>query len=636
MKRTSWLRLGLWIGVPLVGLAAAAILALGALGPALTRERIEAGLAGALGRPVRVGAVHFQPWLVRLWLADVEVAGEPADSAVHRLRAPRVDVSIAVSSVWRRQVVLSIHVHSLDLAIEVSAGPTARGSPFPLPETFALGPVEARLGSIRATGARVSVHDPQRGLAVEATGADATAQPASGDLDVRLDVERLRVDAAGVREEAARVVADGRLAADRVELRRLAWRWHDRPTAVDGRVRDPWGAAPELALRATGELPVAAVAKLAGVDAALGGIANVAARVEGPLGAPRIGGRVSAAPLAVGGTALDEVTVDARWEASSLRLESIQARLGAGRLAARGTVEPLLAGSPTRVAVEVTELTLPAPLGSLRGGSGAIHARMDAGALELTRARVTWRAAALALEGRADARGVVAGHASPTADLSALDVSPKLRPAAGGSIFAASCPGASPLRSCPAVSTSPRSWSPGERSSRSPRGSASPRRPPIGRRAAGSWRSTPRGSPRPRSRSRISAPRWPSRPRASTWSTRMRARPGCRFASPVRGAGTGPGGVGSRWDPWRSIAWRARRPRSRWSDPRAARPTSPSRAARSRSPGRSSSTSCPPAGLASARDGSTCACAARPSPPSSPFPGESCAWRPAGSSRRAR
>ena len=77
MKTRPWLRIALWTGVALIGVAAAAVLAATALGPAISRARIEAGLSAALGRPVRVGTVHLQPWLLRLALRDVELYGEP-------------------------------------------------------------------------------------------------------------------------------------------------------------------------------------------------------------------------------------------------------------------------------------------------------------------------------------------------------------------------------------------------------------------------------------------------------------------------------------------------------------------------------------------------------------------------------
>ena len=427
MRRTSWLRLGLALAVLLVGLVVATTLILAALGPALTRERIEAGLAGALERPVRIGAVRLQPWRLRLSLADVAVADADA-SALRRLSAGRVNVSLSISSVWHREIVIAIDIHALDVAADSDAAASTGASPFPLPETLSLGPVQARLGAIRATGARVDFRGGGIGLA--ATGVDATAHIAGGGLEVRLDADRLRVDAAGVSEETRRLSADGRLDADRVDVRRLAWRWHDQPVLVEGQVRQPWGPAPELALRATGDLALAPVARLANVGADVSGVARIVARAEGPLAALRIGGRVSAAPVSVAGQAVDTVTVDVRWEAGTLDLDPIQATAGAGRLSARATVDRL-PGPATRLVVAVTEITLPPALGGLRDGRGDVDARVAGGAIEVTRGRLTWKAAEVALDGRAGADGALAGHVSLTGDLSALDVGAKLRPAAG-------------------------------------------------------------------------------------------------------------------------------------------------------------------------------------------------------------
>ena len=210
--------------------------------------------------------MRLQPWLLRLALEDVALAAGPAGGAIERLRVPRVDVSLAVSSIWRRQVVVSVRADG--------AGPVGRRGrqrigrlAVPCPRRSTSAPSRRVSASLSTTGARLRVRDAARGIDLEATGAAITAHPASGALDVRLDAERVRVEAAGIREEAARVIGDGRLAADRVDVRRFAWRWHDRPMSVDGHLRDPWRAAPELALRAAGELPVAAVAEAPGPPA---------------------------------------------------------------------------------------------------------------------------------------------------------------------------------------------------------------------------------------------------------------------------------------------------------------------------------------------------------------------------------
>ena len=84
---------------------------------------------------------------------------------------------------------------------------------------------------------------------------------------------------------------------------------------------------------------------------------------------------MTAASLVIGGAKLDAVAIGGRWEAGALRLDAIQASMGAGHLTARATAEPL-PGAPTRIAVEITDLALPPPLGALRAGTGAVEARV--------------------------------------------------------------------------------------------------------------------------------------------------------------------------------------------------------------------------------------------------------------------
>ena len=92
-------------------------------------------------------------------------------------------------------------------------------------------------------------------MTIEVAGADVTARPAAGDLDVSGRLDTLRVDALGRREQIDRVALDGRLSADLVRIRQIDWRWQGEAMHLDGEMRRPWVASRELSLRVKGDVP---------------------------------------------------------------------------------------------------------------------------------------------------------------------------------------------------------------------------------------------------------------------------------------------------------------------------------------------------------------------------------------------
>ena len=369
------------------------------LGPALSRERVEALLAEALGQPVRVGGVRLIPWRARLSVTDLEVPkASPAGLAA---RAASIDLSVDLASLWRRRLTVSAVATDLRLDMAIPRTESTGPSLFPLPPFFQIGPLHVGIGTVRVRGARVTIRDPDTSSTVEVGGADVVAGSVAGDLDVSGRLDTLRVNAL----EVERVDLEGRLSADAISIRRVGWRWHGEAMGLEGAVRRPWAADRELALHAKGRLGLAAVAKAAAMEGPLDGTAEVTAEISGPPGAPRVSGRIRIAELRGAPIAAREVAIDGEWKDATLRLDDIQGQVGTGRLRARLEAGPFDHGAAL-VAVEVREIALPGSLAPLGAGSGVVQGRLRDGGVDLTRAEAKWTGVLATLEGR------VAGGAS--------------------------------------------------------------------------------------------------------------------------------------------------------------------------------------------------------------------------------
>src|SRR5262245_28040420 len=158
-------------------------------GPRFTRDRVEALLGEALGQPVRVGAVALRPWLLRLSLADVSTTADRSAPAPIGFRVRALDVILGIDSVWRRELVVSIALDDAD--VDAAVRPSGGGELhlFPLPESFAVGPLHLKIGAIRVTRTHVALRIADPALAIDVRGADVKARPHAGDLDVTLSAE---------------------------------------------------------------------------------------------------------------------------------------------------------------------------------------------------------------------------------------------------------------------------------------------------------------------------------------------------------------------------------------------------------------------------------------------------------------
>ncbi len=410
---TRWWRPALLTALALVGLVlVAGWLVLRVWGPAFTRERVETVLSDALGQPVRVGSVRLRLWRLNVSLADLDVPG----ASGMRLRAGSVDVGVDVASLWRRRILLSARAADLDFEMTVPERQGGGASVFPLPEFFTVGPLHIGIGKVRFTNARAVVRWQDPALTLDLAGADVTARPAAGDLEISGQLDTLRVEIAGHREQFDRVALDGRLAADLVRVRRIDWRWQGEPLRLEGEVRHPWVESVELSLRVKGDVSLAAVAAAAGLERRIAGKAQVTGEITGPVAAIQVGGRIQIPELGIDGIALHEVGADVRWADRRLRLDNLRARLGAGRV--EGRLEAaVLSGGGTSLALDLRQVVLPGDWGRLGSGTAVAEGKIHDGVVDVVRVEARWRGLTASADGRVATGAPLALRARLTADL---------------------------------------------------------------------------------------------------------------------------------------------------------------------------------------------------------------------------
>src|SRR5262249_24083231 len=145
----------------------------------------------------------------------------------------------------------------------------------------------------------------------------------------------------------------------------------------------------------------------------------VVADIHGPVGDPRIVGRIRIPELGLPEAVAQDVSIDGQWAAQKLRLDDIQARFGAGWLKARLEAASI-SGGDASVALELCELVLPGALAGVGPGTGVVEGRVHDGAVDLLRAHVNWRGLAASFDGRIAAQPSLALRAKLVADLREL------------------------------------------------------------------------------------------------------------------------------------------------------------------------------------------------------------------------
>jgi uncharacterized protein involved in outer membrane biogenesis len=164
-------------GLLLAALAVASSLAVRAYAPTLSRDRLEYSLAELLGRPVRIERVVLSLWRGRATVQNLRVEAGPGEGTEPVLRLARGELHVGISSLWRRQLVLS-SVLLQDLEVRLfGSGRDAAPPALDFPDTFAIGPVTVRIQTIQVERSRVIYRDASRGLLVDAQGLRLKARP---------------------------------------------------------------------------------------------------------------------------------------------------------------------------------------------------------------------------------------------------------------------------------------------------------------------------------------------------------------------------------------------------------------------------------------------------------------------------
>ena len=385
--------------VILAGIAIGSWYLLRTYGPLLARERIEEAIGRALERPVKIGEVVLEPWLGRVQVLDVEIGPDPSVGGDPLLRLGRAQVRIAISSIWRRELVVS-RVLLEDVALRlVSSGPSGRPFVLDIPDRFEVGPVTVRVQSVQVHRGRVSYQDRSKGVALEFEGVETFARPLDRGIDVTLEVASLRLELPTLHEEFSDLRASGWIHQERAAVRSLAARWHGHEVRVSGEVRAPF-AAPTLGLKVRGEVDVAPVARWAKAPWSVAGMAELDGAIEGPTDALRLSGQLRLPTLAAGPVQAKAVAVSGEVrglpEAPELHLQ-LQGGVDLGPLGAEakapwpisGTakVEGRVDGPPDGLllagAIRVPEVTG----GPLRAREVTVEGRWMGGELDLAQIR---------------------------------------------------------------------------------------------------------------------------------------------------------------------------------------------------------------------------------------------------------
>lgn len=428
--------------------------------PAFTRERVEAGLTAALGRPVRVERMIVRPWVGRVGLAGVTVAAGPTWDAGPALVLRRAEATVGISSLWRRELVISrVALEDVQVRHTTEPGGEPLTLPVAIPDRVVLGPVTAVIQLVEVRGAHVR-YEAAAGEVVELEGLRAAARPREGGLDLEASAATVRLQRPGLEEMFQALEGSGRLRGDLLTIESLTGRWGLEELAVSGEVGD-LGATPRLALRVQGRVPLKPLAERAGAPWPVEGLARVDASVDGPVTALAVAGRVDLPTLVAGPVSARRVGARVEWRDGEAQLSDVSADAFGGRVDGAGLLVPTesartrvtfratgvslealeaVAGQPLGLKGEVTlegevrgdvrrlagaegwirfeapQVALPGEAGRLGEAAIGGEARLAGGAIEVVRAEGRWAAARVELTGRIGLDGALALNAAVTGD----------------------------------------------------------------------------------------------------------------------------------------------------------------------------------------------------------------------------
>ena len=304
--------------------------------PAFTRDRVEAALTAALGRPVRVEQVELHPWRGRVAVHGVTIP-DPAASAPPLLRLRRAEVRVGIASLWRGELFVSrVILEGPDIVL---AGDTEEGAAFalpePVPDHFAVGPLTIGLGRIEIVEGRVIVRALRAGRTIELQGLHGTVRPEGGAAGVSFALASARVVAPPLDETLEALEGVGQLRGDRIAIDSLRGRWHGEELAVNGEIIG-LGADVDLVVR--GRLALGPAARLAGMATRVTGVAQLDGTVRGAMPAPAVSAKVAIPALEAGPVKAQAVRGQLHWKDGQLRVEGVGAEALGGTVRGSLTV----------------------------------------------------------------------------------------------------------------------------------------------------------------------------------------------------------------------------------------------------------------------------------------------------------
>jgi autotransporter translocation and assembly factor TamB len=354
-------------------------LAVRAWGPEFARERLETALTSALGRPTRVERIAVEPWFGRVVIGNVTVGTLPGEPGPHFFTLGRLDVNLGISSLWQRRLILrSIRLDDLALTLWAGGGPALREIPL-LPEVVRAGPVEVELGTIELRRGRLVYDDPATSTRITAHAITASLQPGRDAMSATVAVPELALDHEKIHERVEQITAEVRIAATRLEIRRLAATWEKARVNVAGRVDGPFDQT-RVDLTARADVDVASIGRRMSTTVPLAGVMRVDGRLEGPAESPRVAADVAAAELTAGPVKARAVKAHVALADGVLSVTKLEARAFDGAVTGALTLDPQhVARAHAVLALRGISIAALEPLAGIKAGaSGRLEGEVDA------------------------------------------------------------------------------------------------------------------------------------------------------------------------------------------------------------------------------------------------------------------
>ena len=262
------------------------------------------------------------------------------------MRVERIDVAIHLESFWRRELVIGITADTAQARLVPEPG--SKPFTFEMPERFQLGPITARLSSIRLERSRLRYEDEANGFTLALDGLAATGRPQGGGLELTARVDTVNFRVGGVTEKLERLAIEGRIDATRVLVRRLEAGGDDRTLKVAGAIESPW-TQPVLAAEATVRLGLGPITRNLGSAVPVEGTAAIDLTLGGPLASPVVSGRLHLERLDVADVNARDLSASFTYDTQALTLADLArpvARWHPDGLADRARAHPARCARP--------------------------------------------------------------------------------------------------------------------------------------------------------------------------------------------------------------------------------------------------------------------------------------------------